>query len=357
MTNLNTAIEWCDATWNPATGCQPVSAGCDNCYARIITERFHGPGSFDKVQLHPERLGDPLRWRKAKKVFVNSMGELFHADVPDEYVAAAWTTMYWTSRHARRSKPRQTYKILTKRHARMRSWVRQWGDRDQRVSWIESAAAQGWCDDQDVQEAPFMPAVLPNVILGVSVEDQEHADLRIPQLLETPAALRFLSCEPLLGPVDLAGFLPREPGTWYPVECRHGHDACPLCDRELRPDQAINWVIVGGESTRGARPMHLDWARSLLAQCTAAGVPFFFKQHGEWAPWVGHPQGEAGPGDTFINPDGQLGHVWFNEDLDYATNHVGPWGPKSQVVTRVGKKRAGRELDGREWLQFPVVNP
>jgi protein gp37 len=273
VTNTHTKISWTEATWNPATGCQPVSPGCNNCYARIMTEQFRGAGSFDKVELHPERLADPLRWRKAKKVFVNSMGELFHADVPDEFVAAVWTTMYWTSRLARTTKPRQTYQILTKRHARMRAWVRKWGDRDQRVAWIETAVQRGWCDREDRTEAPFMPPVLPNVLLGVSTEDQEHADLRIPALLETPAAVRFLSCEPLLGPVDLRVHLNGH--------CAEHDFLGGFCVQRHHPGvQHLHWVIAGGESGKNARPMRPDWARALRDQCAADGVPFFFKQAG-----------------------------------------------------------------------------
>jgi len=175
----------------------------------------------------------------------------------------------------------------------------------------------------------YWPAALPAVWLGVSVEDQKWADIRIPALLETPAAVRWLSCEPLLGPIDLAGYLPRPADAkWYPVECRHGHAGCPICDRTLAPADGIGWVVTGGESGPGARPMHPSWARSLRDQCLAAGVPYLFKQWGEWAPAVD------------LDPDLRERAAEQFAGQDY--------------VCRVGKKRAGRELDGRTWDQYPT---
>lgn len=278
---MSTKIEWTDETWNPITGCTKVSPGCDHCYAKTMHERWNGPGSFDTVTLHPGRLEKPLRWRTPRRVFVNSMSDLFHQDVPDEYIARVFAVMAWSYRH--------TFQILTKRHARMRSLLsspdfRRLCDRE-------------WCDVQDWTRARLVdpeyvdtcPTVdnwpLPNVWLGVSVETQQWADIRIPALLDTPAAVRFLSCEPLLGPVDIWGrsYL----GAEQPAR--------------------IDWVIVGGESGPGARPMHPDWARSLRDQCVAAGVPFLFKQ------WGAH------------DADGKC----------------------------VGKKAAGRVLDGCTWDEYP----
>jgi protein gp37 len=250
-----TKIEWTEKTWNPVTGCTKVSPGCDHCYAEGIARRFAGskafPNGFD-VTLHPDRLGAPLTWRKPNRVFVNSMSDLFHQDVPDEYIAAVWCSMYWTSPAVRTLKPVQTFQILTKRHARMRSWVRGWGDREQRVAWVEAAAERGWCDDEDRRGAPFMPAVLRNVWLGVSAEDQKRADLRIPALLETPAAVRFVSAEPLLGVLQAS----------YPSWV------------------GLDWVIVGGESGPGARPMRLQWAKTLVAGCQELDIAVFVKQLG-----------------------------------------------------------------------------
>lgn len=263
-----TKIEWTEKTWNPVTGCTKVSPGCDRCYAEGIARRFAGseafPNGFD-VTLHPERLNAPLRWRKPARVFVNSMSDLFHADVPDEYIAAVWCSMYWTSPDARSLKPVQTFQILTKRHARMRSWVRGWRDRDQRIAWVEAAAERGWCDEEDRRSAAHMRGVLRNVWLGVSVEDQKRADLRIPALLDTPAAVRFLSCEPLLGWVSI----------WE-------HLSNPSNPRRLAGQQLphLDWVIIGGESGPGARYMDLPWAQQLVDQCRIAGVACFVKQLG-----------------------------------------------------------------------------
>jgi protein gp37 len=230
-----TKIEWtrgddgsAGVTWNPVTGCTEVSEGCGmprwegdlpgGCYAKTFAERWRGiPGhpfeqGFD-VRLWPGRLREPLRWRKPKRVFVNSMSDLFIGPehVPDEFIAAVWTAMFWTSAEGRPGAfppgPQHTYQILTKRPGRMRSWVRRWGDRDQRVAWIEAAAGRGWCDRQDVREAPSMPAVLPNVWLGVSAETQRWAQVRLPLLAQTAAVVRFASCEPLLGPLDLRTWL------------------------------------------------------------------------------------------------------------------------------------------------------
>jgi protein gp37 len=228
-------------------------------------------------------------------VFVNSMSDLFHADVPDEFIARVWAVMAATPQH--------TYQVLTKRHGRMRSLLNR-----------GTVGTAGFFDDVEQAMAEFTHAEpsgwpLPNVWLGCSVEDQKRADLRIPALLETPAAVRFLSCEPLLGPVSLArpdgevnqgfrgGRCGAAPGSCGDNTCRTG----------------IDWVIAGGESGPGARPMHPDWARSLRDQCTAAGVPFFFKQWGEWV---------------------------HRKD--------------SVELVRVGKKQAGRELDGRVWDEYPA---
>ena len=218
---MSTDIEWTDETWNPVTGCTKVSPGCDHCYAERVTERFHGKGAFERIVLHPDRLDKPLHWRKPRKVFVNSMSDLFHEQVPDTFIGLVWQVMAETPQH--------TFQILTKRHARMRSFLRQWPN--------------------------YEP--LPNVWLGVSVEDQKWADIRVPALIQTPAAVRFLSCEPLLGPVRI-GYM-----------------------------SLLDWVIVGGESGPGARPMHPDWARDLRDQCEAAGVPFLFKQWGGIRPKAG----------------------------------------------------------------------
>ncbi|MEX5709138.1 DUF5131 family protein [Parafrankia sp. FMc6] len=308
-----TKIEWTrgddgveGATWNPVTGCVKVSEGCDHCYAATFAERWRGvPGhpfeqGFD-LRLWPERLALPLTWRKAKRVFVNSMSDLFigRDQVPDPFIAAVWATMFWTSPEARGGgwpgaslKPVHTYQILTKRPARMRSWLARWGDRDQRVAMLTEAAELGWADRDDLRQAPWMPAVLPNVWLGVSAEDQRWADVRIPVLLETPATVRFVSAEPLLGPIDLLGrrdetghrgrlnyWLPPGRPRWgAPYSEPTGPTG--LAVQDLTEAPTLDWLIVGGESGPGARPMEEAWARGLVRQCRDSGVAVFVKQLG-----------------------------------------------------------------------------
>jgi protein gp37 len=241
-----TTIEWTDRTWNPVTGCTKVSPGCDHCYAEGIARRFAGtkafPQGFD-VTLRPERLGDPLKWRKPRRVFVNSMSDLFHQDVPNDFIAQVWAVMAATPQH--------TYQVLTKRPARMRSLLLNAFDNN----FTDFLAAELF---RLHEIGGIVQWPLPNVWLGVSVEDQKRADLRIPALLDTPAAVRFLSCEPLLGHVDLESAL----------------------NRFNLSNVGLGWVIVGGESGPGARRMELDWAQHLVGQCQQSGVPVFVKQLG-----------------------------------------------------------------------------
>ena len=252
--SADTKIEWTDRTWNPVTGCTKVSPGCDHCYAETIAERFRGgpafPNGFD-MQLREHKLSEPLRWRKPSKVFVNSMSDLFHDSVPADYIIDVFAVMAKAQQH--------TFQVLTKRHARMRSLL------------SDSGFAREMWDRLGIVEYPEVPDEvwpLPNVWLGVSTEDQKWADIRIPALLDTPAAVRFISAEPLIGPITLSA---DAIGRYYGGDPRED-------------ERGLDWVIVGGESGRGARPMHPDWARSLRDQCTSAGVPFLFKQWGGRTP-------------------------------------------------------------------------
>jgi protein gp37 len=272
-------IEWTEATWNPVTGCTKVSAGCDNCYAARFAERWRGlPGhpyeqGFD-LRLWPDRLVFPLRWRRPRMVFVNSMSDLFHDQVPDEFIARVFAVMAIARRH--------TFQVLTKRHGRMRSLLSS-------PSFGHLVAEQGRAHHVGCQQdwlavgAMLGGRPLPNVWLGVSAEDQKRADIRIPALLATPAAVRFVSAEPLLGPIDLKQAV-------IPMGDQRGHGltasfvhAGSCCDRF----HGIDWVIAGGESGPRARPMHPDWPRQLRDQCAAAGVAFFFKQWGGRTPNAG----------------------------------------------------------------------
>ncbi|MEC4836084.1 phage Gp37/Gp68 family protein [Mycobacteroides chelonae] len=318
-----TGIEWTDATWSPVTGCTRVSDGCLNCYIerstpiRVAGRKFDGEGigASLAVQLHPNRLDWPLRKRDGKKIFVCSQADLFHDDVPDEYIARVFAVMALSPHH--------TFQVLTKRHGRMRSLLNShafWG----RVG-VAGLDRDVWLPQSGVS---LDQHYLPNVWLGVSAEDQKRADLRIPALLDTPAAVRFISAEPLLGPIDLSRFV-EDDGEKF----------------DLPP---LSWVIVGGESGPGARPMHPDWARSLRDQCVAAGVPFLFKQWGEWAPNQ-HPPLRACVCDWY---DGREADICRNDPCRKLSKPPYVDDPRAQMQ-RVGKKRAGRELDGRTWDQYP----
>ncbi|WP_301119635.1 DUF5131 family protein [Mycolicibacterium fortuitum] len=326
----NTGIEWTDATWNPVTGCTKVSAGCDHCYAETIAHRFTGskayPNGF-QVTLRPERLDQPLCWKRPRRIFVNSMADLFHDDVPDTYIAWVFAVMALAPQH--------TFQVLTKRHARMRSLLNREvfyaGVYSEMDSLLRDTGASVPLDVRETAErwcwpgtrAPgTLPQPLPNVWLGVSTENQQWADIRIPALLDTPAAVRFISAEPLLGPIDLS--------------CLR----CPCGDcGDPNYGPSLDWVIVGGESGPGARPMHPDWARGLRDQCTAAGVPFLFKQ------WGAHRIAIPGQ-DTWDH----IETIPLRLDVPMEPGvDVGPWAH----MRRVGKKAAGRELDGRTWDQYP----
>lgn len=295
-------IEWTDSTWSPVTGCTKVSEGCDHCYAETIAHRFAGtkayPNGFD-VTLRPERLDQPLRWKRPRKVFVNSMSDLFHEDVPDDYIARVFAVMALAPQH--------TFQVLTKRPGRMRSLLSS-EDFKSAVFLATEGRFEG-----------YFPWPLPNVWLGTSVENQKWADVRIPLLLDTPTAVRFLSCEPLLGPVELSPWL-------------------------------LDWVICGGESGPGARPMHPDWARSLRDQCQATTVPFHFKQWGEWG-----LQGDS-TRQCFIWPDGstQDARGLYSSPITGALIPTEiPTRPGWIHMVRCGKRTAGRELDGQTWDEYP----
>ncbi|MED1802084.1 phage Gp37/Gp68 family protein [Brevibacillus porteri] len=301
---MGTAIEWTDTVWNPVTGCSKVSEGCRNCYAFALHDMRHKAFQegkklpqqyakpFSKIQLFPDRLVQPMKWKKSKRVFVNSMADLFHNDVPDDFI--------WNVFDIMAKSPQHTFQVLTKRPDRMMEMLsgRYWRDLGTSARPYFARIIKG---EQREGDMPF----LPNVWLGTSVENQKAADERVQYLLETPAAVRFLSCEPLLGQVDLE----------FTVQFEHP-------DNEgygVQAIKGIDWIIVGGESGPNARPMHSDWVESLRDQCEEYGVPFFFKQWGEWVP--------------------------FNQ-MDTFPGH------ETRTV-KIGKQRAGRLLDGQEWNQFP----
>lgn len=245
---MTTTIQWTDETWNPVTGCTKISEGCRHCYIeRTPAFRMHGRkfvNGTTGIQLHPDRLAQPLHWTKPRRVFVNSMSDLFHPAIDDEFICRVFGTMLAGKQHQ--------FQVLTKRPARMRHLMRH-------VIFAKDVAVYGNWDD------PIVPWPLPNVLLGTSVENQETANERIPILLQTPAAVRWISAEPLLGPVDLSRYL--------------GPQRLTL-GRPCTVDRGLDWVIAGGESGPRARPCDVAWIRSILAQCHDAGVPCFVKQVG-----------------------------------------------------------------------------
>ena len=212
-----TKIRWSEMTWNPVTGCTKVSPGCDNCYAERLAEQRRGtrafPVGFD-LQLRPHKVRDPIKWKEPQRVFVNSMSDLFHKDIPDQYLKDIWDTMLEADHHV--------YQILTKRAHRMGHKIKE-----------------------------LSLALEPHIWLGTSVENQKLADSRIPALLEIGSAVPWISAEPLLGPVDLTQYL---------------------------GPAGLKWVVVGGESGPGRRPMDYDWARAIRDDCQLADVPLFYKQ-------------------------------------------------------------------------------
>jgi protein gp37 len=282
VTAAKTRIAWTDATWNPVTGCSKVSEGCRHCYAEAVAKRFWGDRKFTDVRCHEDRLEVPLRWRKARRVFVNSMSDLFHKDVPDAFIDRVFAVMALAPKH--------TFQILTKRPARMRSYCLGEGKLIDRAHEVIKQANEKMLAGEGVW--PGWP--LPNVWLGVSCEDQCAADERVPLLLQTPAEVRFLSCEPLLGPIDLRRYMWPVHAQWRgPQRTEDEAIAAGTVVRwnrqglVLQGTPFVNWVIVGGESGRGFRPMDLDWARSLQLQCERAGTAFFFKQHSGPRPGMG----------------------------------------------------------------------
>lgn len=298
-------IEWTDATWNPVTGCSKVSPGCQHCYAERLSLRqgwSHHPWTAshaeENVVVHPDRLLQPMRWPRPRSIFVNSMSDLFHDQVPTMFLDQVFAVMAFCydvsvvtlDNVVASCRPRHRFQVLTKRPQRQRDYLSDLAALAQRPA-SEQFASSFAAASRAVSQAaghPIWPNApfhtlrwirdgFPGLWVGVSVEDQRRADERIPLLLQTPAPIRFLSCEPLLGPVDLSAFQP------FSAEC-----FCQDSPSGCRPRQAVgcpvtgvDWVITGAESGPQARPMDDDWVRTLRDQCTAAGVPFFFKQRVE----------------------------------------------------------------------------
>lgn len=266
----NTKIEWTNAVWNPITGCTKISAGCKNCYAEQNANRFWGKRKFSDIQFHPKK-----KIPNNRMIFVNSMSDIFHENMNSAFTESIFLEI---EKH-----PDKIFQILTKRAERM----------------VETL------------DRPFIK--LPgNVWLGVSVENQETADQRIPLLLKTKtAAIKWVSVEPMLGPVDLSSYLSKfsmnRGGIYNPIQ----------------------WVVCGGESGPNARPIHPDWVNDLRLQCSDTGVPFFFKQWGSWQP-INHR---------------------FDKNIKYKSVYTFP---DDQQLLKVGKKKAGNLLNGKTYMEYPI---
>lgn len=322
----NSNIEWTDHTFNPWIGCTKVSPGCDHCYAETWDARGlqqqesrWGPHA-SRTRTSAANWRKPLAWNRAAekagkraRVFCASLADVFdnHASIRPVWRRDLWALI--------RATPNLDWMLLTKRPGNIKNMLPhvysgpEWGD--------------GW----------------PNVWLGTTAENQTEADRRISHLLAVPAAVRFLSCEPLLGPVDLTTIWLRRDGQRMTKLSNSLGDYVQPLRGNFRDSPKIHWIICGGESGPNARPMHPDWARSLRDQCEAAGVAFFFKQWGEWEPTV-----RSDEIDTRITMPGQNFNLWAWPDgvTKDSWRH-------GAVSVRVGKKRAGRLLDGREWSQMP----
>jgi len=309
-----TKIEWADATWTPIKGCTRKSPGCVNCYAEIMAARFSKPGQWGEglstivqtnegkdhrwtglVRLDDNELLKPLHWTKPRNIFVCSTSDLFHEDVTEEDIDLVFAVMERARQH--------TYMVLTKRAERMRDYI------TARTRLPDNIAA---FYDLPTDGSAKLYQPFSNVWFGVSVEDQTRADERIEALRETPALVRFISFEPLLGAItaNLTG---------------------------------IHWAIVGGESGPGSRPMHPDWARSLRDQCASANVPFFFKQWGEWRDGGGHVP---------IPVRNYQSHICYL-DKDTGKCKSNPNRFSDETMIKLGKGKSGRLLDGVEHNGFP----
>lgn len=286
-----TNIEWASDSWNPVTGCTEISPGCAHCYARRMARRLGGrcgypeyPNEFS-VTLHPEKLSEPARWKKPREIFVCSMSDLFHKDVPDDYIAQVFEVM--------KQNPRHTFMVLTKRAKRMYEFI----------------------------NAHPEYQYLPNVIGMVTVENQDCANERIPYLTLSQFVTRGLSCEPLLGPIDLTKWL-------LPVDIHESHGILVL-------DSLLDWIVAGGETGMPAsRPMHPLWAQLLRDQCVESGAKFFFKSWG-----MSLALSQATPEQQKL----------FTPTRTYKIDSV----EGEITMALVGKPAAGRLLDGREWNEFP----
>ena len=314
----NTKIEWADDTWNVVTGCTRVSPGCNHCYMFGQWDRLHGmhvrgyERKDAKAVFHESRIHQPLEWKRPRKIFTCSMGDVFHSDIPFFANLRIATVMTMAKQH--------TFQVLTKRPGRMACFTNKYLPEF-------SCGTLTWPD---------------NAWAGTSVESAFYLP-RLDVLARVPANVRFVSCEPLLGPLDLRPWL----GLDSEIVAHEAQLENPETAKALlalgraaaRKQWGIHWVIVGGESGPGARPMHPDWVRDIRDQCQEAGVPFFFKQWGEW----------------ISENDLADGHWRYRQTVVSPAGHPSPEAssPGDTIMCRVGKKAAGALLDGREWREMP----
>ncbi len=351
----NSKIEWCDATLNVFRGCSKVSAGCMHCYAEAMAARFHKPGQWGEsltkdgrwtgdIQFSLGALQLAFKWKRPRRIFINSTSDTFHPNVKEEWLNYLFATVALNPHH--------TFIVLTKRPDRMCEYMCR-ENRDEAIGYHAYELSEEFGGDTTRAPAlihrghpPHGSWPLPNLWLGVSVEDQATAEQRITPLLAAPAAVRFVSAEPLLGPVDLTrldmdvmfGIDKPDPHGYRPKHyfdaLRGMSDINPIHGAE--PDlAALDWLIVGGESGPKARPIHPDWVRGLRDQCTATDTPFFFKQWGEW--------GFAGGDCTHM--------LSINGNLTTLGNAPGD---ADWPCAKIGKRKAGHLLDGVAHREFPA---
>ena len=330
-----TKIEWADAAWNPITGCTPISEACDHCYARRMATRLAGRYGYDDkkpfgITEHTDKFKDPCKTKKPTRFFVCSMGDLFHESISFNKIAS----VLWYA--TREESKKHTFLLLTKRPERMRDFFAEY-----------YKLGPDFCGETPVK----------NFWLGVTAENQARADERVSILRRIPAAVRFVSVEPMLGPVDLGGVLTKP--TWEEIDAPDGFGQRLII---IPRNDLIHWVICGGETGPGARPMHPDWVRSLRDQCTGAGVPLFFKSWGEWGTkafnmTTGEPSFRMF--DSFQQWVNKANWIQGGICIDMAGRICKNGGDMESaqypvaIMHRVCKKAAGRVLDGREWSEFP----
>jgi protein gp37 len=347
----NTSIEWTDATWNPITGCSIVSPGCTNCYAMklagtrlkhtpsrkgLTVDSKAGPVWNGQVRLNEQWLDQPLRWKRPRRIFVCAHGDLFAENVPDEWIDRVFAVMALAPQH--------TFQVLTKRAARMRAYMSGFECDGARRFHVADAAGRAMQDGDNAHDYVVNLAwPLPNVWLGVSAERQQEADERIPELLATPAAIRFVSAEPLLGPITFRW------AKWDDWRDDNGRRRAVV--DHLDGLRRLDWIIAGGESGANARPMNPAWVRSIRDQCAAAGTAFFFKQWGEYLGGIGD---DSGDGVWFEAASRHPDSRWLkNRDtFGWFDPAEAPSGP---MHLKVGKKASGRLLDGVEYSEFPEL--